>query len=129
MFLFVIRVILEAFVGFLLEFSINLVSCPFLLELVQEKNKQLLPLIPEKHGIRLPADKHCLTGINCSIVPDAPLPPPKPTVEKYNSMMVDTQEAPVKFESTSSQPTVTTSTFNEQSKRGRDAMEDDDYDF
>ena len=44
-------------------------------------------------------------------------------------MMVDAQEAPVKFESTSSQPTVTTSTFNEQSKRGRDAMEDDDYDF
>ena len=44
-------------------------------------------------------------------------------------MMVDTQETPVKFESTASQPTVTTSTSNEQSKRGRDAMEDDDYDF
>lgn len=42
----------------------------FLLELAQEKNKQPLPLIPEKYGIRLPADKHCLTGINFSIVPD-----------------------------------------------------------
>jgi transcription initiation factor TFIID subunit 9B len=40
------------------------------LELAQEKNKQPLPLIPEKYGIRLPADKHCLTGINFSIVPD-----------------------------------------------------------
>lgn len=42
----------------------------FLLELAQEKNKAPLPLIPEKYGIRLPADKHCLTGINFSIVPD-----------------------------------------------------------
>lgn len=44
-------------------------------------------------------------------------------------MMVDTQEIPVKFESASSQPTATTSTSNELNKRGRDAMEDDDYDF
>jgi hypothetical protein len=44
-------------------------------------------------------------------------------------MMVHTQETPVKFESTSSQPTVTTSTSNEQTKHGRDAMEDDNYDF
>jgi transcription initiation factor TFIID subunit 9B len=40
------------------------------LELAREKNKQPLPLIPEKYGIRLPADKYCLTGINFSIVPD-----------------------------------------------------------
>ncbi|KAL7317639.1 Transcription initiation factor TFIID subunit 9 [Mucor circinelloides] len=101
----------------------------FLLELAQEKNKQPLPLIPEKYGIRLPADKHCLTGINFSIVPDAP-PPPRPTLDKSNSMMIDTQETLVDFEpsqSSASQPTATTST--EPVKRGRDAMEDDDYDF
>lgn len=45
----------------------------FLLELAQEKNKAPLPLIPEKYGIRLPAEKHCLTGINFSIVPDVSL--------------------------------------------------------
>ncbi|KAI8092272.1 transcription initiation factor IID, 31kD subunit-domain-containing protein [Gilbertella persicaria] len=88
----------------------------FLLELAQEKNKQPLPLIPEKYGIRLPADKHCLTGINFSIVPDAP-PPPKPSLERNPSMM-DTQET-----------TTTTTIEQEPMKRGRDAMEDDDYDF
>ncbi|KAL9552643.1 hypothetical protein MBANPS3_003677 [Mucor bainieri] len=101
----------------------------FLLELAQEKNKQPLPLIPEKYGIRLPADKHCLTGINFSIVPDAP-PPPRPTLDKSSSMIIDTQETLVDAEpsqSSASQPTATTST--EPVKRGRDAMEDDDYDF
>lgn len=45
-------------------------------------------------------------------------------------MMVDTQETLVDFEpsqSSASQPTAATST--EPVKRGRDAMEDDDYDF
>ncbi|OAD76263.1 hypothetical protein PHYBLDRAFT_16454 [Phycomyces blakesleeanus NRRL 1555(-)] len=42
----------------------------FLLELAQEKNKAPLPLIPEKYGIRLPAEKHCLSGLNFSIIPD-----------------------------------------------------------
>ncbi|KAK4518269.1 protein phosphatase 2A structural subunit [Mucor velutinosus] len=102
----------------------------FLLELAQEKNKQPLPLIPEKYGIRLPVDKHCLTGINFSIVPDAP-PPPRPTLDKSSSMLVDTQETPLDFEpspSSASQPTAT-ATSTEPVKRGRDAMEDDDYDF
>ncbi|GAA5801345.1 transcription initiation factor IID, 31kD subunit-domain-containing protein [Helicostylum pulchrum] len=94
----------------------------FLLELAQEKNKIPLPLIPEKYGIRLPSDKHCLTGINFSIVPDAP-PPPRP-LEKSNSMM-DTQETLVEPES----DIVTTIAPTEAVKRGRDAMEDDDYDF
>ncbi|KAI8085238.1 transcription initiation factor IID, 31kD subunit-domain-containing protein [Thamnidium elegans] len=94
----------------------------FLLELAQEKNKIPLPLIPEKYGIRLPSDKHCLTGINFSIVPDAP-PPPRP-LEKSSSMM-DTQETLVEPESDA----VTTTAPTEAIKRGRDAMEDDDYDF
>lgn len=94
----------------------------FLLELAQEKNKTPLPLIPEKYGIRLPADKHCLTGINFSIVPDAP-PPPRPTLDKSNTM--DTQESIT--EADVDAPTTTTT--NEPTKRGREAMEDDDYDF
>lgn len=72
----------------------------FLLGLAQEKNKSPLPLIPEKYGIRLPAEKHCLTGINFSIVPDAP---PKQST-------VDTQDVEMSLD-----------------KRNRD--EDDDYDF
>ncbi|KAI8888204.1 TFIID-31kDa-domain-containing protein [Backusella circina FSU 941] len=85
----------------------------FLLELAQEKNKTPLPLIPEKYGIRLPSEKHCLTGINFSIVPDAP-PPPKPVLDK---VVMDSQESNT-FQSTPA-----------AAKRGRDLMEDDDYDF
>ncbi|KAJ1674649.1 Transcription initiation factor TFIID subunit 9 [Spiromyces aspiralis] len=42
----------------------------FLLELATERNKQPLPLIPEKYGVRLPPEKHTLTGINFQIVPE-----------------------------------------------------------
>ncbi|KAI8378989.1 transcription initiation factor IID, 31kD subunit-domain-containing protein [Blakeslea trispora] len=80
----------------------------FLLELAQEKNKQPLPLIPEKYGIRLPADKHCLTGINFSIVPDVKTP---------------------SFEETTTTTTTAAAVDSAASKRGRDQMEDDDYDF
>ncbi|KAI9486537.1 MAG: transcription initiation factor IID, 31kD subunit-domain-containing protein [Benjaminiella poitrasii] len=92
----------------------------FLLELAEEKNKQPLPLIPEKYGIRLPADKHCLTGINFSIVPDAP-PPPKPSLERSSPMAIDKPDA------VSEESENTTETTN--NKRGRELIEDDDYDF
>ncbi|KAI7876159.1 transcription initiation factor IID, 31kD subunit-domain-containing protein [Mucor mucedo] len=95
----------------------------FLLELAQEKNKIPLPLIPEKYGIRLPSDKHCLTGINFSIVPDAP-PPPRP-VDKVSSGLMDTQETLVEPETEAAPVNAPV----EVVKRGRDAMEDDDYDF
>ncbi|KAJ2744368.1 Transcription initiation factor TFIID subunit 9 [Coemansia sp. BCRC 34301] len=42
----------------------------FLLELAEERNKHPLPLIPEKYGVRLPPEKHTLTGINFHIVPE-----------------------------------------------------------
>ncbi|ORZ15887.1 transcription initiation factor TAFII31 [Absidia repens] len=42
----------------------------FLLELAEEKNKIPLPLLPEKYGNRLPAEKYCLTGVNFSISPN-----------------------------------------------------------
>ncbi|KAJ1915138.1 Transcription initiation factor TFIID subunit 9 [Mycoemilia scoparia] len=42
----------------------------FLLDLATERNKQPLPLIPEKYGVRLPPEKHTLTGINFQIVPE-----------------------------------------------------------
>ncbi|OZJ04634.1 hypothetical protein BZG36_02029 [Bifiguratus adelaidae] len=44
----------------------------FLLELADEKNKQPLPLIPEKYGIRLPPERHTLTAINYQILPEVP---------------------------------------------------------
>ncbi|KAI8886123.1 TFIID-31kDa-domain-containing protein [Backusella circina FSU 941] len=46
----------------------------FLSELAHERNKNALPLISEKYGVRLPSDKHCLTGINYSIAPDGRMP-------------------------------------------------------
>lgn len=105
----------------------------FLLELAQEKNKMPLPLIPEKYGIRLPADKYCLTGINFSIVPDAP-PPPKSNYDKTSQM--DTQSTFGESENeTMTEMNVDTKIEPIQSmepevvKRGREAMEDDDYDF
>lgn len=39
-------------------------------QLAQKKNSQPLPLVPERHGIRLPADKYCLTGVNYQLVPE-----------------------------------------------------------
>ncbi|KAI8334768.1 transcription initiation factor IID, 31kD subunit-domain-containing protein [Chlamydoabsidia padenii] len=83
----------------------------FLLELAEEKNKTPLPLIPEKYGNRLPADRYCLTGLNFSIVPNAP--PPLPNT--------------IPSQPTTSSTTTTTS--SQQPKRRRDDMEDDDYDF
>lgn len=92
-----------------------------------------LPLIPEKYGIRLPADKYCLTGINFSIVPDAP-PPPKSNYDKTSQM--DTQSTFGESENeTMTEMNVDTKIEPIQSmepevvKRGREAMEDDDYDF
>ncbi|KAF9431491.1 Transcription initiation factor TFIID subunit 9 [Entomortierella beljakovae] len=49
----------------------------FLLELAEEKNKVPLPLIPEKYGIRLPHERHCLTTVNFQLIPE--LPPPGTT--------------------------------------------------
>ncbi|KAI9032684.1 transcription initiation factor IID, 31kD subunit-domain-containing protein [Phycomyces nitens] len=87
----------------------------FLLELAQEKNKAPLPLIPEKYGIRLPAEKHCLTGLNFSIIPDSPNQG-SPT-QPDGSGPMDTE-----YDSVFSQPETKT-------KRGREVVEDDDYDF
>ncbi|KAK5823379.1 transcription initiation factor IID, 31kD subunit-domain-containing protein [Linnemannia elongata] len=42
----------------------------FLLELAEEKNKVPLPLIPEKYGIRLPHERHCLTAVNFQLIPE-----------------------------------------------------------
>ncbi|KAG0301581.1 Transcription initiation factor TFIID subunit 9 [Dissophora globulifera] len=44
----------------------------FLLELAEEKNKVPLPLIPEKYGIRLPHERHCLTAVNFDLIPELP---------------------------------------------------------
>ncbi|GJJ70510.1 transcription initiation factor TFIID subunit 9B [Entomortierella parvispora] len=44
----------------------------FLVELAEEKNKVPLPLIPEKYGIRLPHERHCLTAVNFQLIPELP---------------------------------------------------------
>ncbi|KAI7870657.1 transcription initiation factor IID, 31kD subunit-domain-containing protein [Spinellus fusiger] len=86
----------------------------FLLELAQEKNKTPLPLIPEKYGIRLPAEKHCLTGLHFSIVPDAPsrLSADTALESPHLGAMEEEEEA-----------------TETKTKRSRDRVEDDDYDF
>ncbi|KAK3834510.1 MAG: transcription initiation factor TFIID subunit 9-like protein [Linnemannia gamsii] len=52
----------------------------FLLELAEEKNRVPLPLIPEKYGIRLPHERHCLTAVNFQLIPELPPPTHKDTV-------------------------------------------------
>ncbi|XP_065840782.1 transcription initiation factor TFIID subunit 9B-like [Oscarella lobularis] len=41
----------------------------FLMEIAREKNSQKLPIIPEKFGLRLPPDRHCLLAPNHKIKP------------------------------------------------------------
>ncbi|PVV01799.1 hypothetical protein BB560_003771, partial [Smittium megazygosporum] len=41
----------------------------FYLQLSKEVNKTPLPLISEKFGLRLPSEKHTLTGVNFQVVP------------------------------------------------------------
>ncbi|KAF7727624.1 Transcription initiation factor TFIID subunit 9B [Apophysomyces ossiformis] len=123
----------------------------FLLELAQEKNKAPLPLIPEKYGIRLPPEKYCLTGLNFAIqpVPDA-TPAPQPILDKpqlnpqtssptissqdtsRNELEFDTvsQTQPAPFSAKpQQQPLASQQQQQQPMKRGRDVMEDDDYDF
>jgi transcription initiation factor TFIID subunit 9B len=40
-----------------------------LLQLAEKKNQLALPLVPEKFGLRLPPERHCLLRQNISIVP------------------------------------------------------------
>ncbi|PVU89151.1 hypothetical protein BB561_005522 [Smittium simulii] len=42
----------------------------FYMDLATSVNKVPLPLIPEKYGVRIPPEKHTLTGINFQIVPE-----------------------------------------------------------
>ncbi|KAF9977545.1 Transcription initiation factor TFIID subunit 9 [Actinomortierella ambigua] len=44
----------------------------FLLELAEAKNRVPLPLIPDKYGIRLPPERHCLTAVNFQLIPELP---------------------------------------------------------
>ncbi|CAO3674349.1 unnamed protein product [Umbelopsis vinacea] len=111
----------------------------FLLELAHEKNKVPLPLIPEKYGIRLPHEKHCLTAINFQVTPNAPPPPKniitKPSVDDNQNIpqrtlsedadMPDyqTEETPLPYPGPDSG-----SNSLANAKRAREAEEDDDYD-
>ncbi len=38
-------------------------------ELAEKKNSQPLPTVPEKFGVRMPHERHCLTAVNFEIVP------------------------------------------------------------
>ncbi|KAG0077678.1 Transcription initiation factor TFIID subunit 9 [Podila epicladia] len=84
----------------------------FLLELAEEKNKVPLPLIPEKYGIRLPHERHCLTAVNFQLIPELP---PQGT------------KVPVKSEAGPSGSTATTeapSLFKVKEKEDEDSDED-----
>ncbi|CAG8473204.1 3695_t:CDS:2 [Diversispora eburnea] len=39
-------------------------------ELAKEQNKEPLPPVPLKYGLRLPPDRHCLTAINFQLIPE-----------------------------------------------------------
>ncbi|KAG0226932.1 hypothetical protein BGW42_003286 [Actinomortierella wolfii] len=70
----------------------------FLLELAEAKNKVPLPLIPDKYGIRLPPERHCLTAVNFQLIPE--LPPlgtqsaPELAEIKPDPNAMDTKETP-----------------------------------
>ncbi|KAJ2960869.1 hypothetical protein NQZ79_g3876 [Umbelopsis isabellina] len=111
----------------------------FLLELAQEKNKVPLPLIPEKYGIRLPHEKHCLTAINFQVLPNAP-PPPKNLVNKPSTedshipQRTLSEDADMPDYQSAGTPLEYSGQDNDgeaadvPNKRAREAMEDDDYD-
>ncbi|KAH8553729.1 transcription initiation factor IID, 31kD subunit-domain-containing protein [Umbelopsis sp. PMI_123] len=111
----------------------------FLLELAQEKNKVPLPLIPEKYGIRLPHEKHCLTAINFQVTPNGP-PPPKNLVTKpsadenqnipQRTLSEDADMPDYQAEGTPLSYQGPDQDINAVSnvKRGREPLEDDDYD-
>lgn len=42
----------------------------FLAQLAKEQNKEPLPSVPLKYGLRLPPDRHCLTAINFQLIPE-----------------------------------------------------------
>ncbi|KAF9324893.1 Transcription initiation factor TFIID subunit 9B [Linnemannia elongata] len=64
----------------------------FLLELAEEKNRVPLPLIPEKYGIRLPHERHCLTAVNFQLIPELP-PPTHKDVAKEAALSAGQDEA------------------------------------
>ncbi|CAG8491932.1 10379_t:CDS:2 [Acaulospora morrowiae] len=45
----------------------------FLVQLAREQNKEPLPSVPLKYGLRLPPEKYCLTALNFQLVPEQPL--------------------------------------------------------
>ncbi|KAL1926746.1 hypothetical protein VTP01DRAFT_5392 [Rhizomucor pusillus] len=110
-----------------------------LLELAHEKNKVPLPLIPEKYGIRLPAEKHCLTGLNFAIIPDAPHPPQTTNEKPFSPSNEPSESAasPYAMDSdvimqtpmSQTQP-ISASPMEGVENRGmRQLMEEDDYDI
>ncbi|UZO22620.1 uncharacterized protein OCT59_014978 [Rhizophagus irregularis] len=44
----------------------------FLAQLAKERNREPLPPVPEKYGLRLPPDRHCLTAVNFQLIPEPP---------------------------------------------------------
>ncbi|CAG8611971.1 17872_t:CDS:2, partial [Racocetra fulgida] len=44
----------------------------FLTQLAKEQNKEPLPQVPLRYGLRLPPERHCLTAMNFKIVPEPP---------------------------------------------------------
>ncbi|KAF9957901.1 Transcription initiation factor TFIID subunit 9 [Mortierella alpina] len=69
----------------------------FLLELAEEKNKVPLPLIPEKYGIRLPHERHCLTAVNFQLIPELPPRAPQNGLKDSTTTDVKAEEPPSLF--------------------------------
>ncbi|KAJ3085675.1 Transcription initiation factor TFIID subunit 9B [Quaeritorhiza haematococci] len=64
----------------------------FLFELAEKKNSQPLPIVPEKFGVRLPPERHCLTGINFQILPERTSP--RKSTDKSHSKAPATTATP-----------------------------------
>ncbi|CAI2166807.1 9874_t:CDS:2 [Funneliformis geosporum] len=88
----------------------------FLAQLAKERNKEPLPPVPEKYGLRLPPDRHCLTAVNFQLIPETQ--PVKPD----DSSVIGGVDSDYDMQDVESPEQIATVTITKR-------PEDDDYDF
>ncbi|CAG8447694.1 8048_t:CDS:2 [Ambispora gerdemannii] len=108
-------------------------SKEFLVELAREVNKERLPNIPEKYGLRLPPEHYCMTAVNFQLIPETQeSPTPQQTSSSlFQQQFLQSQQQQQQFlgpedptpPSTSTQTPFSTTMFNNVNHN-----DDEDYD-
>ncbi|CAG8497790.1 7876_t:CDS:2 [Paraglomus occultum] len=111
----------------------------FIYELAKAQNEVPLPSVPERYGLRLPPERHCLTAVNFQIVPPesktvvrpqpaVPIaPPPPPSQDGESGIPLGINDADKDTEMTDAVNTPMSSAASPQKAPVR--AEDDDYDY